>query len=247
MTPHLRALRRLLAVQAAWTYERMLGIGVGHASTPLLEEVAARRDPEARRAMVARSAEFFNAHPYLAGVAVGALARVEHDDAPGDRILRLRSALCGPLGALGDQLVWAGQVPVLIGLGLLTVPWFGGWGVLLVVIIHNLLRLWLTDWGLRLGWREGFQVGGAIQRSRLPMLADRVQLAAALMAGIALPVILAWLLDGQGMPDLPIGMVLAAVPVALGLGHLLGLRRLSGLKVGLLLLMLTLLLIGEFR
>ncbi len=247
MKAYHRSLCRLFAVQAAWTYERMLGIGVGHASAPLLEELATSRTPEARRAMIARSAEFFNAHPYLAGVAVGALARAEHDDAPGEQILRLRAALCGPLGALGDQLVWAGQVPVLIGLGLLTVPWFGGWGVLLVVVVHNVLRVWLTEWGLRLGWREGFQVGGAIQRSRLPQVADRVQQGAAFFAGLSLPVAVAWLVHGSNLPTIPTWAVVPGIPAVLLLGQLLGRWRLSGLQCGLALIVFTLLMIGEFR
>ena len=39
MTGRLRALWRLLGVQAAWNYERMQGIGMGHAAEPVLEEL----------------------------------------------------------------------------------------------------------------------------------------------------------------------------------------------------------------
>src|SRR3989442_3128679 len=78
----------------------MLGVGVGVAEEPLLRDLA---DGKYRPA-VARGAHFFNAHPYLAGLAVGAAARAEHDGASPEQIERLRTALaatppspCGPL------------------------------------------------------------------------------------------------------------------------------------------------------
>ncbi|HRP08303.1 MAG TPA: PTS system mannose/fructose/sorbose family transporter subunit IID, partial [Gemmatimonadales bacterium] len=132
---------RLLGVQAAWTYERMSGIGVGHAAAPLLRELYRDRDPVERRAAVARSAEYFNSHPYLAGVAVGAVVSAERDGVPGAAISRLRTALSGPLGALGDQLIWAGEVPLLMGLALAAAPFIGWWSVVLVLLVHNLLRI----------------------------------------------------------------------------------------------------------
>ena len=98
MKPRTEALLRLFAVQASYTYERMAGIGVGHASAPLLRDVFAKRSVRERREAVARSADFFNSHPYLAGVAVGAEVRAEQDGVPGAVISRLRTALSGPLG-----------------------------------------------------------------------------------------------------------------------------------------------------
>ena len=56
-------------------------------------------------------ARYFNAHPYLAALAIGALARAELDQVPPARIERFRSALCGPLGSVGDRLVWASWLP----------------------------------------------------------------------------------------------------------------------------------------
>ena len=166
---------RLLAVQASWTFERMSGIGVGHASLPLLRDLYADRPVRERRTAVARSAEFFNSHPYLAGVAVGALVRAERDHVPGEVISRLRTALAGPLGSLGDQLVWAGEVPALIGITLATVPWLGIWSVAIAVVVHNIFRLRLTSWGLDLGLREGLGIGAALSRSWLPRAAAEAQ------------------------------------------------------------------------
>src|SRR5207237_198045 len=116
-----RSLLRLFTVQGSWNYERLQGIGVGVAEEPLLRDLRAAGNGAVYRAAVARGAHFFNAHPYLCGLAVGAAARAEHEGATPDQIERLRSALCGPLGSLGDRLVWAGWLPVTSGLALIGV------------------------------------------------------------------------------------------------------------------------------
>jgi PTS system mannose-specific IID component len=88
----------LLAVQGVWSYERMLGIGMGYAAEPLLHDLQSI-DPGRHAEATIRSAEFFNSHPYLAGLAVGAASRAEYDGVPGEQI-RASHCACGPLGAL---------------------------------------------------------------------------------------------------------------------------------------------------
>jgi mannose/fructose/N-acetylgalactosamine-specific phosphotransferase system component IID len=230
-------------VQASWTYERMAGVGVGHAAEPLLTELFRDRDDASRRAAVARSADYFNSHPYLAGVAVGAVVRAESEGVPGATISRLRTALSGPLGSLGDQLIWAGEVPALMGVALALVPWLGWWAVLLVPVVHNILRLRLTLWGLDLGLREGLRVGGALERSLLPRLAGDAQRLAAVAVGLALPISGAWLLrDATAQLDLA---ALAAATIGVVLMLASGTRaRITGTRFGLALVLVTLLLIG---
>lgn len=232
-SPRAQALVRLLAVQAAWSYERMGGIGVGHAAAPFLRDLYRHHPATERRAAVARSAEYFNSHPYLAGVAVGAVVRAERDGVPGSAITRLRVALSGPLGALGDQLVWAGQVPFLVAATLAAVPWLGGWAVLLAVVVHNALRLRLTAWGLDLGLEHGTGVGTALQRSRLPRLAADAQRAAAFAVGLAIPVAAAWVAGG-GAPRVPPPVVPAVALAGAALMLAPGTRtRVTGIRFGL--------------
>lgn len=243
MTPRWQAMIRLLGVQAAWTYERMAGIGVGHAAAPLLRDLYREATPEERRAAVARSAEYFNCHPYLAGVAVGAVVRAERDRAPGQTISRLRTALSGPLGSLGDQLVWTGEVPALMGLTLAALPLAGWWAVLLAPVVHNVLRMRLTLWGLDLGLREGLTVGAALQRSWLPRAADQLQRLAAFAVGLAIPVVGAWVLRDAPTGDALATLGLAAVGAFLMVAP--GTRtRVTGIRLGLGLVVVALLLMG---
>ena len=220
MIPRFRALLRLSSLQASYTYERMQGVGIAVAEEPLLEPL--RSEPERERAARSRSAQYFNAHPFLAGAAVGALARAELDGQPAERILRLRTALSGPLGALGDQLFWAGIVPAAMGLALIAVSRGAGIGVVaLVVLGYNVLRVLVTWWGLRIGLTHGLQVAHAISASRLPAFAARAGGVAALIVGAAIPWVGAWLLRGTGQPVRATVLVIAGAFV-LGL---LTLRR----------------------
>lgn len=199
MSARARALLRMTALQASWNYERMQGVGVAVAEEPLLRPLEA--DPERARAARARSAQYFNAHPFLAGAAVGSLAKAELDAEPGERILRLRTALSGPLGALGDQLFWAGIVPATMGLGLIAVALGGGLvAVGLAVLGYNIIRVLVTAWGLRIGLAHGIGVAHAISRSWLPRLAPKAGDLAAVLVGAAVPLTAQWLLRGSGAP-----------------------------------------------
>jgi len=210
-----RALLRLLSVQGSWNYERMQGIGMGYAAEPLLDDLRTI-DPVRHAEAVVRSAEFFNANPYLAGLALGAAARAEHDAVPGEQVARLRTALAGPLGALGDGLFWAGVLPATAGLALAAVALGGGWwAVLAFLVVFNAVRLFTTWWGLRTGLEAGMRVGSAISASVVPKAATRSGAAAALAVGLATPIVSAWMLHPFGFRGVASAMLLAAAGMVL--------------------------------
>ncbi len=210
-----QAFLRLFAVQADWNYERMLGIGMGYAAKPLLDDLRTS-DPGRHTAAVVRSAEFFNSHPNLAGLAVGALVRAERDGVPGDQVSRLRTALCGPLGAIGDRLFWAGVVPALSALAIAAVALGGGvWAVAAFLVVYNILRVTTAWWSLNTGLREGLQVGSAVGRSWLPRAAERVGPIAGFAVGLAIPLAGQWLLRGFAESGVTLAVFLAVGGVAL--------------------------------
>lgn len=176
------SLLRLLGVQAGWTYERMGGIGVAFAAAPLLEEGVA---PERRTGALARSAEFFNSHPWLAGLAVGAEARAERDGVPGEQIQRLRAALGGPLGALGDRVIWAGLIPVLSAVAVVGAGLVGWAAPLLAVVLAGALRWEVTRWSLRRGLESGMRVAAVLRDCTLSRVSTSVGLTAAAATGVA--------------------------------------------------------------
>ncbi|HET8623774.1 MAG TPA: PTS system mannose/fructose/sorbose family transporter subunit IID [Gemmatimonadales bacterium] len=214
MRGRLRALLRLFAVQGTWNYERMLGVGMGYAAEPLLDDLK-RADPQRHTDAVVRSAEFFNCNPNLAGLALGAEVRAEYDGAPSAQIARLRTALCSPLGALGDQLFWAGLVPALVGLALAAVA-IGArlWAVLGFLVAYNAVRLYTAHWSLRTGLSAGMEVGAAISRSWVPKAAAGIGPAAGFGVGFSVPLVAVWFLR-----PFPATAALGALGLtALGLG-----------------------------
>jgi mannose/fructose/N-acetylgalactosamine-specific phosphotransferase system component IID len=183
-----RTALRLLTVQACWNYERMIGVGLGYASEPLLRALPGGPHGDRYRGAMRRAARYFNAHPYLTGLAAGALARAEHEGVPGERIERLRTALLGPLGAVGDRLVWAGTLPAASAVGLLLAASAPvGVGALALLAVYNVPHAVLRVWGLRAGWQSGTALARALAE---PVLAAALRLVgpvAAVGVGLALP------------------------------------------------------------
>jgi len=192
-----RVLARLFTIQAAWNYERMQGIGFGHAAEPALRALPGGAGGERYRGALARQSRFFNAHPYFAGLAVGAAVRAELDGEAPEKIARLREALCGPLGSLGDRLFWASWLPVCASIGIVLVA-FGvrAWAALAFLVLYNAAHLACRVWALRAGWRHGMQVVAALSA---PPLKASVRLAtplAGMAVGAALPIAFGWQLRG---------------------------------------------------
>jgi PTS system mannose-specific IID component len=182
---------RLLAIQGSWNYETMIGTGIGFCTEPALRELHGGPSGPEYHAAIARESRYFNAHPYLAAVAVGALARAEVDGQPPAQIERFRAALCGPLGSVGDRLVWAGWLPFSALLALLAFGLGAGAGIVLplFLIVYNVGHLGLRAWGLRAGWRQGLRVAGALGNPVLRRGPLYVARAVMLLCGIALPIV----------------------------------------------------------
>jgi len=157
-----------------------------------------------------RAAQQFNGHPYLVGLAVGALARVEHEGLPEDQVKRLRAALAGPLGSVGDKLIWAGLLPVASAIGLVLAVWVSpAVAVIAFLVLYNTVNFLLRGWALGNGWNNGLRVGHRLGAPVIKLGLKLAGPAAALTVGFALPVVGAWLarhLDAQEL----IGAVLIA-------------------------------------
>lgn len=211
----LRSLIRLLSLQASYTFERLQGVGMAVAQEPLLEPLG--KDLDQARAARGRSAQYFNAHPFLAGIAVGALSKAELDHQDGERILRLRNALSGPLGALGDQLFWAGIVPAIMGVMLAATAVGRGLQALIGIVIgYNITRVFVTGWGLQFGFSHGIGVAGQISHTRLKELASAAGALSAGVIGAAIPWVVLWLLEGAARARL-LGFVLVGVAIVVGM------------------------------
>jgi PTS system mannose-specific IID component len=204
---------RSLAIQGSWNYETLLGNGIGFSVEPALRQLPGGVRGTAFKEAITRESAYFNAHPYLASVAIGALARVELSLVPPDRIERFRTALCGPLGSVGDRLIWAGWLPfcslvALLAFGLRATPIFV---VVLFLVLYNAGHLALRIWGLHVGWTRGLGVASALANPVLRQGPTHLARAAAAAAGIAVPLTAARLL---GHHVALLGVVLGSSAIA---------------------------------
>jgi mannose PTS system EIID component len=204
---------RCLAVQGSWNYETLLGNGVGFCVEPALRQLPGGVHSPAFKEAITRESAYFNAHPYLACVAVGALARVELDLVHAQRIERFRTALCGPLGSVGDRLVWAGWLPfcslvALLAFGLRASPILV---LAIFLVLYNAGHLALRIWGLHVGWTRGLGVASALGNPVLRQGPTHLARAAAATAGVAVPLTAARLL---GHHVALVGVVLGASALA---------------------------------
>ncbi len=119
---HLSTFFRSFLIQGSWNNRTMIGGGFAFAILPVLRRLH-RGDPEAFRDALQRHSEHFNAHPYLADLALGAVCRMEAERRDPEEIRRFKLAVRGPLGSLGDTLIWVGWRPATV----LWRPWFWPW------------------------------------------------------------------------------------------------------------------------
>ncbi len=202
---------RLFAVQGSWNYETMLGNGIAFCTEPALRLLPGGMRGKPYSDALGRQARYFNAHPYLAGVAVGALARAELDGVPAKMIERFRTALGGPLGSVGDRLVWASWLPLcsLIALGAFGVGARPTAVIAIFLITYNIGHLVLRAWGLRVGFQRGLRVADALGHPVLRKGPEYVGTAAALIAGITIPLAAEQVIGGEGF--LAVGIILLAM------------------------------------
>ena len=184
-------------VQGSWNYRTMQGNGMAWALLPALE----RLDEERRDAALQRHCEHFNGHPYFDSVALGALTRLEADAADPETIRRFRSAIRGPLGALGDRVMWATWLPT-TALAAALLYWLGVPGAVAAVVFlvaYNVLHIRIRVHGFSLGWEAGTGVGPRLRGMDIAGRAERFAGVTLVLVGVVAGVLLA---GGRGAGDL---------------------------------------------
>jgi mannose/fructose/N-acetylgalactosamine-specific phosphotransferase system component IID len=141
-----------------------------------------------------RYLSFFNTHPYFVSFALGALARLEEDHVNGrladtEQINKFKNALIGPLGAIGDQLFWGTIKPASILVVVTTVmiipqPEFKLLFLALFLILYNMPHLYIRYYGLREGYRLGYQIYKKLRIENFNSLRKSYHLIGAITIGV---------------------------------------------------------------
>lgn len=214
-------LLRSFLIQGSWNYRTMLGGGFAFALLPYLERLH-RGNPERLADGVRRHAEHFNAHPYLAPIALGAVARMEEDGDSPEQIQRFKMAVRGPLGGLGDSLVWANWLPVTLLLALVLAAAGARPAIAITVflVLFNIGHVLLRIWGFRMGFRKGRYVGDGIRSANFARQINRLSAIGALLLGVLVGLLV---MLGPGMGPAAGPWLLASVLTFL-LGYIYGQR-----------------------
>ena len=137
-------------------------------------------------------------------------------------IERFRTALGGPLGSVGDRLVWASWLPLcsLIALGAFGLGARPLSVIAIFLVTYNIGHLTVRAWGLRVGFKRGLRVADALAHPVLRKGPQVVGTLAALIAGISIPLAARELIGG--------GRNLSALIILLAMTGGLFLARLGG-------------------
>jgi PTS system mannose-specific IID component len=211
---------RSFLIQASWNHRTMLGTGFAWAMLPGLRRIF-RDDPDAFSRAFERHRDHFNAHPYLSGVALGAALRLEADGSAPAVVARFKTAVRGPLGALGDALVWAAWLPF-VAVGALACYWLGlsaVWAVIGFVTVYNVGHIALRLWGLHVGLAAGQGVAGWLTRADLAGWARRLEPLGVLLLGLLAGAVLAAPEGLWGAGAAWIGLAVVAFTIGLVGGH----------------------------
>lgn len=179
-----RSFLRTFLIQGSWNYRSLLGSGLAHSLLPMLR-VKYRGEPEQLSSAVQRHVQSFNAHPYLSGIAIGAVVRLEEEGTEPEVIERFKKGIQGSLGSLGDGLVWAGFRPLVLLLTLI-VGWLGAPPYVVVgifLILYNIGHIWLRVWSFSIGLQGGRRVVERLRAADLPGLTQKTLAAGSFVLG----------------------------------------------------------------
>ncbi len=236
MNGRVETLFRSFSVLAAFSYERMSGVGLSFVMRPLLKNLPLEKREAARR----RSADYFNCHPFLSGLAASALVRAEIDGSTPEDIERFKKALIGPLGLVGDRFIWAGLFPSFAGATLVLTSLDAGLLAPILLVGAFLGTSVLIRWaGIRLGDDKGLSVGRTLGSPRIRKALAVVDAFAAFMIGVAVPKVIFWLAGTWRLEDIGGVLAVAALGIVASRGAF---KRIDSLRFGLVAVGLTLLL-----
>jgi PTS system mannose-specific IID component len=195
----------------------MQNLGFAYAIDPALRALYA--EPARRAEALGRHLRFFNCHPNMAAAILGGAIhheeRVAAGEEPGTAPLQYKQTLQGPLAAVGDGFFWTALRPffgVLGAAGALLVGWPA---IVAVLVAYNLIHFALRIRLFRAGYERGDGIIGVVAGLELPVVADRLRAAGAILAGVAGAIVL--------LPGLRAGGVAAPLiaVVVTALGYLL--------------------------
>jgi len=190
--PLVSSCARSVFLNGLLTVQRAQSLGFTFSLWPVLKSLYARRDERARAARAHLG--YFSTHPYTVGVLLGVVAGLEEEKARGERstedVLAARSAMAGPLAAIGEGFFWSTWLPFSLAVALVAAMVFpnrAGEAAALFLLLFNAPHLGARISGFYLGYRYKTQVVDKlallrVQRAMVALTALGAALAAVRLA-----------------------------------------------------------------
>jgi len=145
---------RQFLLQGCWNYEGMQNVGFAYSILPALRDRYEGRPEELSRGLK-RHLEFFNTHPAMAAVILGAAIRLEERVAAGKADPRavgtFKVGLMGSLGAIGDSFFWGALKPMASAAGAILALVHPLLGIATLLFLYNSSHLALRFRGFAAG------------------------------------------------------------------------------------------------
>jgi PTS system mannose-specific IID component len=145
---------RQFLIQGCWNFEGMQNLGFAYSILPALRDRYGGRPEEFSRALK-RHLEFFNTHPAMAAVILGATIRLEERVAGGEADPRaigtFKVGLMGSLGAIGDSYFWGALKPMASVAGAILAFVHPLLGIATLLFLYNAAHLALRYRGFAAG------------------------------------------------------------------------------------------------
>lgn len=163
----------------------------------------------------ARHQGFFNCNPNLTPIVVGGIVRLEEQKLAGrpvseEDIEHFKKSMGPPLAAIGDLFFLAGLKPLALTLACVFAIYKSVSGLLAVFLLYNLLIVGCRFWGLRFGYRKGWELVEVFSSSAFQRALDLIQTAAALCGGVLAAVLLFRYLSDRSWGSLAAGLLIVS-------------------------------------
>lgn len=176
----LRMTLRSLLVQSSWSFEKLQNLGFGLIIYPAVD----RTSRGGADGAMTRHLDYFNTHPYFAGLVAAAVAAEEGGPLDNGRFLDdLKRSLMSTLGSVGDGFFWTGLKPLAALAALLPALFLKPWAPLVLLVFYNSVHLSVRWWGIGAGLRYGCHVIRLIEKLSLRRLKPALSVLGALGAG----------------------------------------------------------------
>ncbi len=152
-------------LQSSFNYERMQGTGWIWTIAPGLKKIY-KGDKEGLKKSMETHVTFFNCHPFLNSLVSGIVLALEENKTDLNTVQSIKVALMGPLGGIGDSILWLTALPLIAGISAqLALQTNSIIGAITFLILFNAIHLSLRFGLIHYGYNLGINAVGKIKDS----------------------------------------------------------------------------------